>query len=112
MFEDIELPPISAEELEQAFPGGFNLRDEANAITVYAFRNNETLENLHCGKSSPLLDDPTLCRITDDEMKQLMIKASGRVEQLLRMKETDPDEYWLTIHDSALRYCRRWQRNP
>jgi len=38
-----ELPP---EVLEQCFPGGFTLRDEANAIVAWAFRNGP-LEDLH-----------------------------------------------------------------
>src|ERR1044072_2130071 len=46
------------------FPGGFTLRDEANAIVACAFRNGP-LEDLHAGKYSELLEDRTLSRITD-----------------------------------------------
>ncbi len=63
------LASILKESLETAFPGGFNIRDEANALTACAFRNG-TLEGLHTGKSSPLLDDTSLSRITDKEIKQ------------------------------------------
>jgi hypothetical protein len=106
----IKTRPISEGSLETAFPGGFNIRDEANAITAYAFRNG-ALEELHAGKNSPLLDDPSLSRITDEEIKRLMIEASERLEALLRLRETSPEEYKQTITDCALRYCRKWQRN-
>lgn len=106
---DIKLPTISAEELEQAFPGGFSLKDEANALTAYAFRNG-FIEQLHAGKSSPLLDNSTLSRITNDEMKRLMIEASERLATLLQLRETSPEEYKQIIYDCALRYCRKWNR--
>jgi len=107
----ISTRPIPEESLETAFPGGFNIRDEANALTAYAFRNG-TLEELHAGKNSPLLDDPSLSRITDEEIKRLMIEAAEKLEALLRLRETSPEEYKRTIIDCALRYCRNWQRNP
>lgn len=88
----------------------FSIRDEANAITAFAFRNNVTLETLHAGKGSPLVDDPTLSRITDAEMRQIMIEASERMAFLLRLRESDPDEYQRTIHDCWDRYCRTWER--
>jgi hypothetical protein len=46
--------------------GDFTLRDEANALTAYAFRNG-FLEDLHAGKPSSLLNQPGYSRITDDE---------------------------------------------
>lgn len=97
-------------ELEaRAFPEGFTLRDEANAIVAMAFRNGP-LEDLHAGKWSELLDDPELSRISDEEMKTLMIFACERVVELLRMKETDPDEYYLEMMSYGWRFCRRWER--
>ena len=59
------------------------MRDEANALTAYAFRNGQ-LEQLHAGKSSPLTADPSLSRITNEEMKQLMIEASAKLEKMLQ----------------------------
>jgi hypothetical protein len=38
--------------VEQLFPGGFTLRDEANAIVAYAFRNGP-IEDLHAGELPP-----------------------------------------------------------
>jgi len=94
---------------ESDFLPEFTLRDEANAITAYAFRNG-VLESLHSGKHSPLLDDTTLSRITNEEMKRLMIDASEKLEVLLRLRETSPEEYQRTILDCAFRYCRDWNR--
>ena len=65
----IQVPQAQKEHLRKH--PKLTLRDEANAITVYAFRNS-CLEDLHAGVYSPLLEDDSLCRITDKEMKKLM----------------------------------------
>lgn len=91
------------------FPNGFSLRDEANAIVALAFRNGP-LEDLHAGKHSQLLEDPTLSRITDEEMKALMINACEKVDQLLRLKQNDPAEYERTVKSASFLYCRSWNR--
>src|SRR5947207_1140107 len=61
-------------------------REEANAITCFAFRNG-FIEELHAGKYSQLLENPDLSRITDAEMKKLMIDASQKMAEILRLKE-------------------------
>ncbi|WP_437207030.1 hypothetical protein [Planctomicrobium sp. SH664] len=91
------------------FPNGFSIRDEANALVALAFRNGP-LEDLHAGKHSPLLDDPSLSRITDAEMKVLMINACEKVEQLLRLKQDDPTEYDRTVKSASFIYCLSWER--
>ena len=103
------MPELPTDIVEQAFRGGFTIRDEANAIVAWAFRNGP-IEDLHAGKYSELLDDPSLSRITDAEMKQLMINACQQVEKLLRLKDSDPDEYWRQIISYGHRYCRGWER--
>jgi len=90
------------------FPDGFTLRDEANAIVMYAFRLGP-LEDLHVGKYSTLLEDETLSRIRDPEMKVLMIKSCEKMEEVLRLKETDPEKYASLILHFA-KYCRKWER--
>ena len=104
-----EVPTIPHEVLVRAFPGGFTRRNEANALTAYAFRNGP-LENLHAGKSSPLTADPSLSRITDAEMKELMINASERLVQILELRESAPDKYKRFVQDYAIKYCRSWNR--
>ncbi len=82
-------------------------REEANAITCNAFRNG-FLEDLHAGKHSPVLEDSNISRITDEEMKKLMIESSARVEALLQRKEESPDEYWQLIKSYTTTYTRNW----
>ena len=94
---------------------GFNMerpmtiREEANALTCCAFRNGY-LEKLHEGKHSPLLDTPELSRITDEEMKKLMIGASAKLSELLSMKESNPAEYWRQMTFFNEKYCYRWEK--
>jgi hypothetical protein len=104
-----DVPEVPPEKLERLFPGGFTVRDEANALTAYAFRNGP-IENLHAGKYSPLIDDPDLCRITNDEMKELMIAASEKLAAILRLRDSDPDRYRRFVQDYAVRYCYQWVR--
>jgi hypothetical protein len=94
---------------ETYFPGGFTIRDEANALVAWAFRNGP-LEDLHAGNHSPLLDDPSLSRITDAEMKELMLNACRQLATLLEMKESDPAEYQRQIKSYGFRFCRKWER--
>ncbi len=104
-----DVPAIPDETLARAFPGGFTTRDEANGLAAFAFRNGP-IENLHAGKSSPLTADPSLSRITDDEMKELMLTASEMLAAVLALRDSDPDKYRRFIQDYALKYCRRWNR--
>ena len=91
------------------FPGGFTIRDEANALVAWAFRNGP-VEDLHAGKDSPLLADDSLSRISDAEMKTLMLYACRQLAELLQLKHDDPDDYERQIKSYAFRYCRSWER--
>ena len=104
-----EYPPASQEQLSDAFPDGFTIRDEANALTAYAFRNGP-LERLHTGRQSPLLDDPDLQRLTDAEMKELMINASTTLAAALALRDSDPDRYRRFVQGYGLDFCRAWER--
>ena len=104
-----DVPAIPDETLARAFLGVFTTRDEANALAAFAFRNGP-IENLHAGKSSPLTADPSLSRITDDEMREIMINASEMLAALLALRDSDPDKYRRFIQDYALKYCRSWNR--
>jgi hypothetical protein len=90
--------------------GAFTIRDEANALTAFAFRNG-FLEDLHAGQDSPLLDDPGLSRITDEEMKRLMIEASEKLAEMLRLKRDNPIEYEILVRSYHRMYCRKWERD-
>ena len=97
------------DSMKELFSDSFTVRDEANALVAWAFRNGP-LEDLHAGRHSELLDDPTLSRITDAEMKQLMINACRQLAKLLELKNADPKEYDRQIKDYNSRYCQRWER--
>lgn len=90
--------------------GEFTVRDEAKALTACAFRNG-FLEDLHAGKSSELLTQPGLSRISDEEMRKLMIQASAKLEELLRLKSETPAKYEEWVRDYNRKYCRSWKRD-
>jgi len=102
-----ELLQFPAELLEQFFPGGFTLRDEANAIVAWVLRNGP-LEDLHTGETFKLLEDDSLSRMTDTDMKEVMRHCSKQLEELLRLKETDPKEYYKLVKSFNIMYCRQW----
>jgi hypothetical protein len=85
------------------------IREEANALTCCAFRNGY-LENLHAGKHSRLLEQPGLSRITDAEMKKLMIEASAKLAELLAMKEANRGEYWRQLQYFNQHFCGHWEK--
>lgn len=87
----------------------WTIREEANALTCYAFRNGY-LEDLHAGKHSELLEKPGFSRLSDPEMQKLMIEASSKVAKLLAMKESDPDAYWKLIKFYNENDCARWEK--
>ena len=89
--------------------GDFTFRDEANVLAAFAFRNG-FLEGLHAGKPSPVLSQPGYSRISDDEMRRLMIEASAKLAEMLRLKQEDTAQYEILIRDYQRRYCRRWER--
>lgn len=86
------------------------VRDEANALVANCLRNNELFEELHAGAWSPLLEDASLSRITDDEMKKLMIEVSARLAYLLALKATDPAAYAAQVDWNRRSYTSRWER--
>ncbi len=103
------LPLVSSSSAGTSNNQDFTVRDEANALTAYAFRNG-FIEDLHAGKVSPLLQQPDLSRITDDEMRRLMIEASEKLAQLLQLKSTEPEKYDAFVRQYNEWYCRSWKR--
>ena len=104
-----EVPKFPQEYEERYFPGGFTTRDEANAIVAYAVRNGP-IEDLHAGMTSELLENDELSRLTQEDIKRIMIYASNSIEELLRLKEANPEEYTLKMLSYNIRYCRGWKR--
>lgn len=105
-------PPANSGEFSQPFSNfdDFTVRDEANALAAFAFRNG-FIEELHAGKRSPLLDQQEYNRITDDEMRRLMIEASKKLAEMLTLMRSDPKKYisWLAHYHQM--YCQKWKRD-
>lgn len=87
----------------------FTLRDEANALVAMAFRNGP-IEDLHAGRNSKLLEDDGLSRITNAEMKELMVFACEKLAEMLRLKVSDPEQYQQAVETYNRMYCGRWKR--
>ena len=89
------------------------LRDEANAITAHVFRNG-FLEDLHSGLPSPLVTNPRFARITDPEMKKLMIESSAKLGHWLCLREMlleeKPEAYYQLLRAVEFRAARNWER--
>lgn len=86
----------------------FTVRDQANVLTLLAFRNGP-IEDLHAGKYSSLLEDSKLSRITDEEMKTIMIAASAKLAELLALRDQDPDGFAQLLAGNW-RQVRNWER--
>lgn len=90
-------------------PGAkFTYRDQANVLTLLAFRNGP-IEDLHAGMPSPLLENAKLSRITDEEMKTLMIAASKKLAELLALRDSDTDAF-AELLAANWRQVRNWER--
>jgi hypothetical protein len=77
----------------------FTLRDEANALTAYAFRNGY-LETLHAGASG----------FSDEEMRKLMIESSARLAFALGARDADPERYMRFLIEYGSLYSYGWDR--
>ena len=97
-------------QLKDAYPGGFDYRDEANALIAMAVRNGP-LEELHSGLHSTLLEEDALSRLTDDEMKVLMIYATRMLAALLALRDNAPEAYRRHVQSYGRIYCDRWERS-
>jgi hypothetical protein len=89
--------------------GEWTVRDEANALTALAFRNG-FLEDLHSEHYQPL-HEPSVRRITGDEIKKLMLESSAVLAGLLRLRTENPDKYRQTIAWASESYCAQWERH-
>ena len=51
-----------------------------------------------------------MSRVTDTEMKELMINASETLAGALALRESDPEKYRRFVQGYGLTYCRSWER--
>jgi len=70
-----------------------------------------SIENLHAGKNWPLLDDDSLSRLTDAEIKAIVVYATRTVAMMLRLRDEAPDLYRRYVQAYGSRYCRAWERS-
>ena len=94
---------MRAEQIRRALgldapPKEFTLRDEANAICAYAFRNGP-LERIHEEYG-----------ISQSDMKEFVINASEHLAKLMAMKQQSPDEYDRFIRHYHGQFCLQWER--
>jgi hypothetical protein len=97
------------DRIERASAEMFNHRDEANALIAFAVRNGP-LETLHAGKYSSLLEDHTLSRITDDEMRILMISTTRMLAALLALRDIAPEAYRRYVQTYGINCCNQWEK--
>lgn len=95
--------------IDVRYPGGFTTRDEANALVLLALRHGP-LEAIHAEDAPPLSPEDGPGRISQDEMKSIMIAASENMDRLLRMKEERPVRYFDLIFTTNFQRCEQWER--
>ena len=114
----LELFMSAASDEAQTAPlrghAGLTLRDEANAITAQVLRS-QFLEELHRGTWSPILSDPSFSRLTDEEMKKLMIETSAQLAGWMHMRERllteQPEAYFQLLEAMQLFHgTDAWER--
>lgn len=101
---------MNEKESEQLLTKNPTYREEANALICECLRNG-FIENLHAGKDSKLLEDKSLSRITQEEMKKLMIETTAKLEVYLEMRDKYPKEYKKFINFMTLTYTREWSND-
>ena len=77
----------------------FSVRDEANAVTAFAFRNGY-LEHLHADVTG----------FSDEEMKKLMLESSARLADVLVARDAAPELYTRFLLCYGAAYSSGWDR--
>jgi hypothetical protein len=99
----------SKDHIESVVGPDMTLREEANAIVAQVFRNG-FLEDLHAGIVEEKFLDAKYSRITDEEMKKLMLECCEKMEKLLQLREENPQAYKESIRRTLKNYCKHWTK--
>jgi hypothetical protein len=83
-------------------------RNEANAIVYYTARDS-LLEDIHSGKPLPKKYQKGYSRISQNEMKQLMIEMCDKMEYLIRLKQKSIENYNALLIMTGYCYCQNWK---
>lgn len=89
----------SNQDVETIDGTGFSVRDEANAVTAFAFRNG-FIEHLHAGVTG----------FSDEEMKKLMIESSAKLADVLVARDAAPELYAQFLLAYGAAYSSGWDR--
>jgi hypothetical protein len=100
----MEFPQFPEEEIDRRFPGGFTIRDEANALMAFAVRGPLPKGN---GRLDGLHDDK---KITDGEVNEVILFGCKHLEMLLRFKEKYPERYRSAVIGLGITHCDGWER--
>lgn len=85
-----------------------DLKKEAKAIVVYAFRNT-FLEDIHAGKTCPVCDGKSeYSHITDEEMKKLMKEFVNKMYTVLKLRTEKDIGIWKDFMLISSCYCDGW----
>jgi len=112
-------------ELLKKFNKKPSFREEANVLTYHCFRNS-FIEDIHAGTSpSSKLRDYSdvkvispfgeilwndLSRISDEEMKKLMIETSAELAHFLQFKKRHPKKYRQIINLFSSTTLKDWEK--
>ena len=75
---------------------GFSWSDEARTLTALAFRTG-SIRELKAGRRSPLLEDRSLRRLSEEDLQRLLNETSTQLEALLRLRDQNPAAYALLL---------------
>ena len=84
---------------------------EANALVCAALRNNEVLEDFHAGRHEEVNEDPAVSRLSDREMRALMIFTTRRLAMLLYIRDHFPNVYQAFLRHYLRVEPGRWVDN-
>lgn len=80
---------------------------EAKSLVALSFRNGP-IEDLHAGKTCPTCSgNSQYSRITNAELKRIMMNAVDWVYTLLWLRQHAPDDY-ATFLQIGMRYTKAW----
>jgi hypothetical protein len=88
---------MDEKELKKLIRKKPSYREEANALIGECLRNG-FIEDLHA-------------RITDEEMKKLMIETTAKLADYLEIRDKNPKEYKKFINFMTLTYTKDWSKD-
>ena len=100
---------MTKEEMIKEMSNKPTYREEANAPTHQCLRAG-FIEDLHAGKDSEILKDLAYSRITNEEMKKLMIETTAGLAKFLELKDKHPKKYNQFVNSITMMYTYDWEK--